>query len=137
MEGVQEDEDEEDEVEDIVRLKNGKKPTTSSIEVTSVAAKKKMSRGIKLVDYIYNHSMALNTMWKFTNKSELVRHGVTRFAVTFLTLQRLHKQKANHRRIFTSNKWVESRVAKDPKGKKATDIALMLSFWNVVYALRL
>ncbi|RDX88141.1 hypothetical protein CR513_30303, partial [Mucuna pruriens] len=30
---------------------------------------------------------------KFTNKSELVRHGVTKFATTFLTLQRFHKQK--------------------------------------------
>ncbi|RDY06919.1 hypothetical protein CR513_09034, partial [Mucuna pruriens] len=30
-------------------------------------------------------------MQKFINKSELVMHGVTRFATTFLTLQRLHK----------------------------------------------
>ncbi|RDX87078.1 hypothetical protein CR513_31489, partial [Mucuna pruriens] len=53
--------------------------------------KKVIQRGIKLVGYIYNHSMALNTMRKFTNKSELVRHGVTRFATTSLMLQRLHK----------------------------------------------
>ncbi|RDX66743.1 hypothetical protein CR513_54459, partial [Mucuna pruriens] len=38
--------------------------------------------------------------------------------------------------MFTSNEWVESRAAKDPKGKKATDIVLMSSFWNVVYALK-
>ncbi|RDX68551.1 hypothetical protein CR513_52442, partial [Mucuna pruriens] len=31
--------------------------------------------------YIYNHSLALNTMRKFTNKSELVRHEVIRFAI--------------------------------------------------------
>ncbi|RDX70610.1 hypothetical protein CR513_50129, partial [Mucuna pruriens] len=100
---------------------------------------KVIQRGIKLIGYIYNHSMALNTMLKFTNKFELVRHGVTRFATTFLTLQRLHKQKANLRRMFTSNEWLESRAAKDPKGKKASDIVLMPSFWNdvdVVYALK-
>ncbi|RDY08631.1 hypothetical protein CR513_07115, partial [Mucuna pruriens] len=169
-----------DEVEEIVRLKSGKKPTTSSTKFfkrleetiqlgknkrqTSIndasrrtqeqgqfntlhknkiifdfmyyplsrldarrywedcQSKKVIQRGIKLVGYIYNHSMALNTMRKFTNKSELVRHGVTRFATTFLTLQRLHKQKANLRRMFTSNEWLESRAVKDSKGKKATDI---------------
>ncbi|RDX70177.1 hypothetical protein CR513_50604, partial [Mucuna pruriens] len=99
--------------------------------------KKVIQRGIKLVGYIYNHSMALNTMRKFTNKSELVRYGVTRFATTFLTLQRLHKQKVNFRRMFTSDEWVDFRTAKDPKGKKASDIVLMPSFWNdVVYALK-
>ena len=58
--------------------------------------KRVIQRGIKLVGYIYNHTLALNTMRKFTQKTELVRHGVTRFATTFLTLQRLHKQKVNH-----------------------------------------
>ncbi|RDX80346.1 hypothetical protein CR513_39107, partial [Mucuna pruriens] len=87
--------------------------------------KKVIQKGIKLEGYIYNHSMALNTMRKFTNKFELVRYEVTRFVTTFLTLQRLHKQK------------VESRAAKDPKGKKATNIVLMPSFWNdVVYLLK-
>ncbi|RDX61626.1 hypothetical protein CR513_60124, partial [Mucuna pruriens] len=99
--------------------------------------KKVIQRGIKLVGYIYNHSMAFNTMRKFTNRSKLVRDGVTRFATTFLTLQRLHKQKANLRRMFTSNEWLESRAAKDPKGKKATDIVLMPLFRNdVVYVLK-
>ncbi|RDX70182.1 hypothetical protein CR513_50603, partial [Mucuna pruriens] len=41
MEGVQDEGDEEDEVEEIVRHKSGIRPTTSSIEVTSVLAKKK------------------------------------------------------------------------------------------------
>ncbi|RDX74430.1 hypothetical protein CR513_45826, partial [Mucuna pruriens] len=45
MEGLQDEGDEEDEVEDeveeIVRYKSGKRPATSSIEVTSVLVKKK------------------------------------------------------------------------------------------------
>ncbi|RDX65806.1 hypothetical protein CR513_55501, partial [Mucuna pruriens] len=222
MQGVQEDEDEEDKVQEIVRLKSGKKPTSSSTEVSSAASKKKnvnvkgsldlqffkkeknlkklsnwkknnrqtsindacqkdgrartiqyiarffyrnrdpfnvvrsnskllqgrrtklfwmscsahcldlmledigkiakvkkvIQRGIMLVGYIYYHPLALNTIRKFTNKSELVRDGVTRFVGTFLMLQRLHKQK-------------------DPKGKKAIDIVLMPSFWNdVAYTLK-
>lgn len=99
--------------------------------------KRVIQRGIKLVGYIYNHTLALNTMRKFTQKTKLVRHGVTRFATTFLTLQRLHKQKANLRRMFTSDEWLKSKAAKEPKGKQATDVVLMPSFWNdVVYALK-
>ncbi|KAL2320021.1 hypothetical protein Fmac_028990 [Flemingia macrophylla] len=99
--------------------------------------KKVILRGIKLVGYIYNHTLTLNTIRKYTNKVELVRHGVTRFATTFLTLQRLHKQKANLRRMFTSDKWLQSKGAKEAKGKKATEVVLLPSFWNdVVYALK-
>ncbi|XP_061355258.1 uncharacterized protein LOC133299790 [Gastrolobium bilobum] len=99
--------------------------------------KRTIKRGISLVGFIYNHSLALNTMQKFTSKTELVRHGVTRFATTFLTLQRLYKQKSNLRRMFTSDEWSKSKTAKDPKGKRATDIVLNTSFWNdIVYCLK-
>ena len=99
--------------------------------------KRTIQRGIALVGFIYNHSLALNTMRKYTNKMELVRHEVTRFATTFLTLQRLHKQKNNLRKMFTSNEWLTSKIAKEAKGKRATDIVLMPTFWNeVVYSLK-
>eukprot|EP00256_Glycine_max_P052743 XP_014619183.2 uncharacterized protein LOC102664778 [Glycine max] len=87
--------------------------------------KRVIQRGIMLVGYIYNHTFTLNTMRKFTQKTELVRHEVTRFATTFLTLQRLHKQKVNH---FSSDEWLKSKATKEPKGKKATDVVLMPSF---------
>ncbi|RDY06917.1 hypothetical protein CR513_09032, partial [Mucuna pruriens] len=41
MEGVQEDANEKDEVEEIVRLKSGKRPTSSLVEVTLAVVKKK------------------------------------------------------------------------------------------------
>ncbi|KAL2337368.1 hypothetical protein Fmac_011814 [Flemingia macrophylla] len=99
--------------------------------------KRVIQRGIKLVGYIYNHTLTLNTMRKYTNNMELVRHGVTRFATTYLTLQRLHKLKANLRRMFTSDEWLQSKGAKEAKGKKATEVVLMATFWkDVVYALK-
>ena len=99
--------------------------------------KKTIQRGISLVGFIYNHTWALNAMRKFTNKTELVRYGVTRFATTFLTLQRLHKQKNNLRKMFTSEEWLRSKTSKDAKGKRATETVLMTSFWNhVVYTLK-
>ncbi|KAH1141334.1 hypothetical protein GYH30_032529 [Glycine max] len=57
--------------------------------------KRTIQKGINLVGYIYNHSFALNTMRRFTNKLEFVRYGVTRFVTTFLALQRLHTKKNN------------------------------------------
>ncbi|KAH1076635.1 hypothetical protein GLYMA_19G069000v4 [Glycine max] len=99
--------------------------------------KRVIQRGIKLVSYIYNHTLTLNIMRKFTQKTELVRHGVTRFATTFLTLQRLHKQKANLKRMFTSDEWLKSKAAKETKGKQVIDVVLMSSLWNdVVYTLK-
>ncbi|RDX70187.1 hypothetical protein CR513_50602, partial [Mucuna pruriens] len=46
-----------------------------------------------MASYIYTHSMALNIMRKFTNKSKLVRHGVTRFAATFLSVAKIAQAK--------------------------------------------
>ncbi|RDX59575.1 hypothetical protein CR513_61854, partial [Mucuna pruriens] len=45
MEGVQEERDEEDEVEEIVRHKSGKRPTTSSIEFLPRKKKKVNVKG--------------------------------------------------------------------------------------------
>ncbi|XP_004499641.1 uncharacterized protein [Cicer arietinum] len=96
-----------------------------------------IQKEISLVDFIYNHTLALNIMRKNTDNVELVRHGVTRFATTFLTLQRLHKQKTNLRKMFTSEEWLKSKAANDPKGKKATRIVLLTSFWNdIIYTLK-
>lgn len=52
-----------------------------------------IQNGIKVVGYIYNHTFALNLMRKTTGNVELVKNGVTRFATSFLTLQRLVKLK--------------------------------------------
>lgn len=98
---------------------------------------KTMERAIFLIGFIYSHTNTLNMMRGFTSKKELVRYGVTRFATSFLTLQRIHKQKHNLRNMFTSEKWTKSKWIKDTKGKRAADIVLMLSFWNhVVYILK-
>lgn len=99
--------------------------------------KKAIGRGQFLVGFIYNHTLALNMMRKFTSMMELVRSGVTRFATTFLTLQRLYKQKNNLRRMFTSEEWLTTNIAKERKGKRATEIVLMTIFWSdVIYALK-
>lgn len=41
----------------------------------------------KITKYIYNHPWVLNLIREHTKGKELVRTGVTRFAINFLTLQ--------------------------------------------------
>ncbi|KAI5427015.1 hypothetical protein KIW84_032443 [Lathyrus oleraceus] len=76
-------------------------------------------------------------MRKITDNVVLVKNGVTRFATSFLTLQRLQELKRKLREMFTCDEWVSSKCAKDAKGKMATSIILMASFWSdVVYTLK-
>ncbi|XP_025980022.1 uncharacterized protein [Glycine max] len=99
--------------------------------------KNTIRRAINLVGFIYAHSSTLSLLRDFTNKRELVRHAITRFATSYLTLERLHKEKANIRKMFTSDEWTLNKLSKEPKGKEAAKVVLMPSFWNsVVYTLK-
>ncbi|KAH1094864.1 hypothetical protein GYH30_040248 [Glycine max] len=99
--------------------------------------RKTIRRAINLVGFIYAHSSTLSLLRNFTNKRELVRHAITRFATSYLTLERLHKEKANIRKMFTSDEWTLNKLSKEPKGKEAAKVVLMPSFWNsVVYTLK-
>lgn len=99
--------------------------------------KRACRRGVTIVGFIYNHTMTLNLMRKFTKKVELVRSGITRFATHFLTLQRLYNQRNNIRSMFASAEWSALSVSKDAKGKTTRDIVFMQTFWNdVLYTLK-
>ena len=74
---------------------------------------------------------------QFTNKRELVRHAITRFATSYLSLQRLYQKKENLRKMFTLDEWSKMKLYMEAKGKEATKIVLMPSFWNhVVFTLK-
>ncbi|XP_019427121.1 PREDICTED: uncharacterized protein LOC109335442 [Lupinus angustifolius] len=99
--------------------------------------KRAVQRGYSLVSFIYNHIITLNTMRKFTKKTELVRAEVAKFATNILMLQRLHDQKGGLRKMFTSNEWMNSNATKDAKRKNAIDIVMLPSFWSdVPYCLK-
>ncbi|XP_042383296.1 uncharacterized protein LOC121975615 [Zingiber officinale] len=52
--------------------------------------------------YIYVRPGMVNMLRQFTRQKELCRAGVTRFATAFLTLERMHLQKQNLRKMFIS-----------------------------------
>ncbi|RVW65946.1 hypothetical protein CK203_007238 [Vitis vinifera] len=70
--------------------------------------KRTLERAISLNGYIYNRSGLLNMMRRFTGQRELLRPAKTRFATAFITLSRLHEQKNNLRKMFTSSDWSDS-----------------------------
>ncbi|KAL2328047.1 hypothetical protein Fmac_021474 [Flemingia macrophylla] len=99
--------------------------------------KKTIQRAISLVGFIYNHTSTLSMLRFFTGGRELVRHAITRFATSYLSLERIHQEKTNIRKMFVSEEWNENKLSKDAKGKEVTKTVLMPSFWkNVVYILK-
>ena len=71
-------------------------------------------------------------MRRFIGQRELLRPAKTQFAIAFITLSRLHEQKNNLRKMFTSSNWLNSKWAKEQKGKTIANIVLMPSFWNTI-----
>ena len=64
--------------------------------------KKTLKNAIFLNDFLYSKVGVVNMMREFTGQRELLRPVVTRFATTFITLQSIHKQKSNLRKMFIS-----------------------------------
>ena len=71
-------------------------------------------------------------MRHFTGQRELLRPAKTRFATAFITLSRLHEQKNNLRKMFTSADLSESKWAKEQKGKNVAKTGMRPSFWNTI-----
>jgi len=53
---------------------------------------------------------------------------VTRFAISYLSLERLHREKGNLRKMFTFNEWNKNRFFKEAKGREASKVVCMPSF---------
>ncbi|KAK8923972.1 hypothetical protein KSP39_PZI019061 [Platanthera zijinensis] len=82
--------------------------------------------------YIYVRPGVVNMLRSFTGQVELVRPAVTRFATSFLTIQRIHNQRNNLRKMFISPEWSSSKWAKESTGKQVQNIILMISFWRSI-----
>ncbi|KAH1232600.1 hypothetical protein GmHk_09G025212 [Glycine max] len=99
--------------------------------------RKTIRRAINQVRFSYAHFSTLSLLRNCRNKRELVRHAITIFSTSYLTLERLHKEKANIRNMFISDEWILNKLSKEPKGKEVAKVVLMPSFWNsVVYTLK-
>ncbi|XP_039048245.1 uncharacterized protein LOC120188944 [Hibiscus syriacus] len=88
--------------------------------------------------FIYSCTSVVNMMRKFTGKTELVRPAITRFATAYITLCSIQVQKANLRKMFTSDEWRKCKYSKEHGGKRVASIVLMPTFWStIVYILKM
>ncbi|CAH1422661.1 unnamed protein product [Lactuca virosa] len=94
--------------------------------------KKFLDQAKKLTIFIYAHHKILAMMRSYTNKREIIRPGVTRFASAFLTLQSLSEKKEQLRHMFSSNEWEECKFSGKPKGIVSYKMVTSVQFWSSV-----
>ncbi|KAK8946941.1 Mitochondrial import inner membrane translocase subunit TIM22-1 [Platanthera zijinensis] len=84
-----------------------------------------------ITNFIYRHTRLLDAV-RVTIGGDLVRHSVTRFATSFLTLQSLLKHEEKLKLFFVSPSWNTANLAKTEAGKQIVEIILSSVFWNGV-----
>nr|KAJ0192420.1 hypothetical protein LSAT_V11C800400730 [Lactuca sativa] len=94
--------------------------------------KKILDQAKKLTIFIYAHHKTLAMMRSYTNKREIIKPGVTRFASAFLTLQSLSEKKEQLRHMFSSNEWEECKFFGKPKGIASYKTVTSVQFWSGV-----
>ena len=68
--------------------------------------------------YIYRHAWVLSMFRKYSNKRELKRARIARFATSFLILKSFDENKLPLRAMFASQEWAKSNYASKVKEKK-------------------
>ncbi|PSR93126.1 Spore coat protein like [Actinidia chinensis var. chinensis] len=80
--------------------------------------------------FIYNHSVVLNMMRRYTFGVDLVDIGATRITTDFMTLKRMVNIKHNLQSMVTSEEWMECSYSKKPEGFAMLDLISSQSFWS-------
>ncbi|GAV79673.1 zf-BED domain-containing protein/DUF659 domain-containing protein/Dimer_Tnp_hAT domain-containing protein [Cephalotus follicularis] len=80
--------------------------------------------------FVYNNSVVLNMMRRFTFGHEIVQQGVTRSAANFMTLKQMAHLKLNLQAMVTSEEWMHCPYSKKPGGLTMLDIVSNRSFWS-------
>lgn len=91
-----------------------------------------ITHGKSLTTFVYRHGRLLAAMREKTQGRDIVRAGATRFATAVLTLQSLHKNQDALRKLFGSEEWFNSKLAKTVAGKKVHSVVLSTKFWKTV-----
>ncbi|XP_015876831.2 uncharacterized protein LOC107413406 isoform X2 [Ziziphus jujuba] len=80
--------------------------------------------------FVYNHSIVLNMVRRYTFGNDIVEPGVTRFATNFSTLKRLVDLKHNLQAMVTSQEWLDCSYSKKSGGLEMLDSISSQSFWS-------
>lgn len=81
--------------------------------------------------FIYNHSLILNMMRRYTFGVDIVVVGPTRSSTDFATLKRMVSVKHNLQSMVTSEEWMECSYSKKEEGYATLDYISNPSFWSM------
>ncbi|XP_031496371.1 uncharacterized protein LOC116261699 isoform X2 [Nymphaea colorata] len=96
--------------------------------------KQVLKKAKAITTFIYGYAWTLNLMRKYTDGKELLRPAVTRFASSYLTLQRIGMNERALRNMFLSREFQDSDYyVKNRKGKRVTRIVTEDRwFWKAI-----
>ncbi|KAE8702590.1 L-type lectin-domain containing receptor kinase S.4-like isoform X1 [Hibiscus syriacus] len=80
--------------------------------------------------FIYNHSVVLNMVRRYTFGNDIVELAATRSATNFTTLTRMVDLRNNMQAMVTSQEWVDCPYSKKPGGLAMLDLVSDQSFWS-------
>ncbi|XP_022744587.1 uncharacterized protein LOC111295387 [Durio zibethinus] len=80
--------------------------------------------------FIYNNSVVLNMVRRYTFGNDIVEPAVTRSATNFTTLKRMVDLKNNLQAMVTSQDWIDCPYSKKPGGLELLDLVSNQSFWS-------
>ncbi|GMI84882.1 hypothetical protein like AT3G22220 [Hibiscus trionum] len=80
--------------------------------------------------FIYNHSVVLNMVRRYTFGNDIVEPAATRSATNFTTLTRMIDLRNNLQAMVTSQEWVDCPYSKKPGGLEMLDLVSNQSFWS-------
>ncbi|KAK8542233.1 hypothetical protein V6N12_014834 [Hibiscus sabdariffa] len=80
--------------------------------------------------FIYNHSVVLNMVRRYTFGNDIVELAATRSATNFTTLTRMVDLRNNLQAMITSQEWVDCPYSKKPGGLVMLDLVSDQSFWS-------
>lgn len=89
-----------------------------------------MEQAKSITRFIYNHSVVLSMMRRFTVGVDLIDIGVTQSVTDFMTLKRMISVKQNLQQMVTSEEWKESPYSRGPEGQIVIDFFSSETFWS-------
>lgn len=80
--------------------------------------------------FVYNHSVVLNMVRRYTYGNDIVEPGISRSATNFIILKRMVNIKHNLQGMVTSQEWLDCPYSKKSGGLEMLDILSNESFWS-------
>nr|DAD34046.1 TPA_asm: hypothetical protein HUJ06_004686 [Nelumbo nucifera] len=83
----------------------------------------------RITKFVYSHIFLLLMLRKRPYWTEIIHPGATCFATNFIALDSILKQMHDLQNLVTDQSFIDSRYAKDAKGKEVRQIVLDFKFW--------